>query len=354
MNISLSENIHANRKRLGLTQERLAEVLGVTVGAVHKWETGMSVPELGLIIEMADYFDSSVDALLGYKIKDGRQEVFKERLRNYLSQKDFSGIDDVRMAVKKYPHSFEIIYKCAKFYMLFGLERSDKELLRTALELFEKSLSLLSQNSDPDITEMSITENISRCYLGLNETRKAVELLKKNNSLGYFDPEIGYQLSSSLNEYDEGEKYLIKALNRMLISFINVYFGLMNVYEARHDIHKARELSDMFIDFLAGFKKEGWTSFVDKMIVAAYITKAFTYLDENMEKARKCLRYAVKTAKHFDASPDYSMDSLKFFKDSESVVYDTIGEEAMSAIEKTALSFKDERFTKLYYEVINE
>ena len=46
MTITLSENIRTFRKARGLTQEQLAEVLGVTVGAVYKWESGLSQPEL--------------------------------------------------------------------------------------------------------------------------------------------------------------------------------------------------------------------------------------------------------------------------------------------------------------------
>jgi transcriptional regulator with XRE-family HTH domain len=62
---TLSKNIRQYRKERKLTQEQFAEVLGVTAGAVHKWEAGLSVPELNLIMEMADFFDLSVDALLG-------------------------------------------------------------------------------------------------------------------------------------------------------------------------------------------------------------------------------------------------------------------------------------------------
>ena len=60
----LAENIRVFRKERGLTQEQLAEVLGVTVGAVYKWEAKLSLPELSLIMELADFFDLSVDALL--------------------------------------------------------------------------------------------------------------------------------------------------------------------------------------------------------------------------------------------------------------------------------------------------
>ena len=45
MEQSLGKRIIENRKRLGLTQDRLAEQLGVTAQAVSKWETGLSLPD---------------------------------------------------------------------------------------------------------------------------------------------------------------------------------------------------------------------------------------------------------------------------------------------------------------------
>ena len=46
MEMMLAENIRMYRKRKRLTQEQLAEDLGVTSGAVYKWEAKLSVPEL--------------------------------------------------------------------------------------------------------------------------------------------------------------------------------------------------------------------------------------------------------------------------------------------------------------------
>ena len=62
MRLSLSENIGALRRAAGMTQERLAEALGVSFAAVSKWERGAATPELGLIADMAELFDMSIDA----------------------------------------------------------------------------------------------------------------------------------------------------------------------------------------------------------------------------------------------------------------------------------------------------
>lgn len=55
MENKLAENIRTFRKQRALTQEQLAEVLGVTVGAVYKWEARLSQPELSTIMELADF-----------------------------------------------------------------------------------------------------------------------------------------------------------------------------------------------------------------------------------------------------------------------------------------------------------
>lgn len=50
MAFALSENIRSLRKARSLTQEQLAEALGVTAGVVYKWESRLSLPELPMLI----------------------------------------------------------------------------------------------------------------------------------------------------------------------------------------------------------------------------------------------------------------------------------------------------------------
>lgn len=51
----LAENIRALRKEKRMTQEQLAECLDVTVGAVSKWESGATTPDLSMIMELAHF-----------------------------------------------------------------------------------------------------------------------------------------------------------------------------------------------------------------------------------------------------------------------------------------------------------
>ncbi len=63
----LNEQIASLRRKNNLTQEGLAEKLGVTNQAVSKWESGQCFPDLTLLVELAELFSVSVDTLIGYQ-----------------------------------------------------------------------------------------------------------------------------------------------------------------------------------------------------------------------------------------------------------------------------------------------
>ncbi len=65
MEETLGKRIVANRKRIGLTQDQLAERLGVTAQAVSKWENDQSCPDIATLPRLAEIFGITTDALLG-------------------------------------------------------------------------------------------------------------------------------------------------------------------------------------------------------------------------------------------------------------------------------------------------
>lgn len=74
-NIVLADNIQKFRKRIGMTQEELAEKLGVTFQAVSKWENAKSTPDILFLPTMAELFNCSIDDLFSYVSKNNRQEI---------------------------------------------------------------------------------------------------------------------------------------------------------------------------------------------------------------------------------------------------------------------------------------
>lgn len=154
----------------------------MTVGAVYKWESRLSQPELKMIMAMADFFDTSVDVLLGYEMKDNRLQATVERLKKYRREKDLAGLAEAEMAMKKHPHNFDIVYTGASLYRVFGIERRDSAMLNRALELQDSARLLLPQNTDPQISDSTISGEVANIPLSLGRDEQAVQLLKQNNA----------------------------------------------------------------------------------------------------------------------------------------------------------------------------
>ena len=64
MEYTIGKKIAQYRKDKGLTQDELAELLGVSAQAVSKWENDLSCPDILLLPKLAELFDTTVDCLL--------------------------------------------------------------------------------------------------------------------------------------------------------------------------------------------------------------------------------------------------------------------------------------------------
>lgn len=74
--ISLGNNIKYARKKLGLTQEELAAQIGVTPQAVSKWEKGTGMPDISMIVPLAQTLSVSTDTLFGLVETDLDDSVY--------------------------------------------------------------------------------------------------------------------------------------------------------------------------------------------------------------------------------------------------------------------------------------
>lgn len=112
MNIlNFSENIIKLRYKKGITQEELADFVGVTKASVSKWETKQSLPDIMLLPRLAAYFDVTVDELLGYEPNLSREQIQKiyfDFTKEFAEQPFEEVMEKSRQLVKKY-------YSCSPF-----------------------------------------------------------------------------------------------------------------------------------------------------------------------------------------------------------------------------------------------
>ena len=102
--IKIGEFLKELRKEKGLTQEQLAEKLNVSRRTVSRWETGNNLPDLDVLIEMADYYEVDLRELLDGERKS--EEMNKEMEETVLKVADYSNEEKNRLMKNLHFFSF--------------------------------------------------------------------------------------------------------------------------------------------------------------------------------------------------------------------------------------------------------
>ena len=342
MNLSLPSNISRLRKEHSLTQEQLAEALGVTFASVSKWERGVATPELNLIAEMADLFGVSLDALVGFEVLNGGVAAIEERIHGLQRQKKYDeAVIEAEKALLRYPNDFKIVYRSGELYAVAGIELSNEKYLYRCIGLLKRSVLLLSQNTDPKISEVSIQNYIAQCYIVLGKTQKGIEILKKYNAGGVHNALIALALTSNdITGFglEDAVPFMAEAFVSILTDSIRTLIAYVNYFHKKGDYLSARDALLWLIDLLEGVKiDKGSSCFVDKVIAPCYSDCAiFSLLLGETYKVEPYMRCAYKAAMLFDSTPTIRMENIKFcIGDMQNATaYDELGESASAAVVK--------------------
>ena len=356
MDLHISENIRRLRKENHMTQEQLAEALGVTVGAVYKWENALTIPEIRLLVELADLFGVSVDYLLGYEVRESGVDATVERLdRLLMERKLIEGAREAEKALQKYPNHFNVVMMSAQFYYLQSWK--DEKSARRCIELLERACRLFEQNQNEEVTLKNLNEAIAACYIGLKQYDKTIELLKKLNTDDSQNDMIGMVLAQFCGKPEEALPYLTAGIYGNLLPLLRSVVGFYKAYTQLGRCDDAFAVIQWAIDTMRGLRDPSAISFLNKMeaVLVALLGDA-SLRKGNEADARRYLRAARDTAQRFDAAPDYrTFVGLKFYHCSEeNVSLDDMGDTAMLAIGNYLEIDACEATKKLWEEIKNE
>ena len=360
MENKLAENIRSYRKNRGLTQEQLAERLGITLGTVSKWERGSSEPDLGFLMDLAELFQVSVDALIGFSMRGNDADEEAERIK--LLKKAVSAeaaAEEYENALKKFPNHFEIVYDAAECHMEIGIVYQRDDEIRRAQELYRHAIGLISQNRNPMINELMLRNDIAHCYARLNDHKRAVEEYKKNNPCGNNDAEIGTILIHDLKQPQEGIRYIVNAFINDMSDLITEMFAYILYYQDVGDFPRYIRTAQWMADYLRSLKDNpDEECYLDKIICLFLMTKAAGQdADGRTEEAAESLREAFRMAREFDHHPVYTLKNLFFADEAECSVYDNGGPTAIKSMQNTMKDVEahtSESFRKLFKELLAE
>ena len=361
MKVNLSENIKKFRKERKMTQEQLAEAMGVSVSAVYKWESNQSTPEVNLILEMADLFNTSTDVLLGYEWRNNNAASSLDRIRALLLKKEYrEAAMEAEKALKNYPNHFDIVYQSALLYLELGEDPEHYDANRRAVDLLNHACELIAQNQDDTISEVTVRTQMAKAHLMLNNTEAALRILKKHNVCGVNNAMIGMVLGDYLHDADEAEKYLGKAFAAFADDINSIMVGYANVFFLRKDFDAAIDCFLWLRTVLRGIQPEAELTWFDKYDCVLLETIAECYcFKREFDKARSYLKDAVTKAVRYDLAAPGEVSDMKFFTTlhiEKQPNYDYYGKTAMDCLTRR-IQPEDEgvpQLRKLWLEVKKE
>ncbi|MGE5390314.1 MAG: helix-turn-helix domain-containing protein [Deltaproteobacteria bacterium] len=179
--MNIAKVLAKKRKEKGITQDQLANYIGVSKASVSKWETEQSYPDITFLPMLASYFNISIDDLMDYKPQMPKEEIHKlyRRLSSDFTKKPFDSVmEECRKIVKKY-------YSCFPLLLQMGI------LMINHVELMkdpEKSVSLIEEakalfirvkeESDDMTVKKQALFMEAFCMLATGDPNAALELLE--------------------------------------------------------------------------------------------------------------------------------------------------------------------------------
>ena len=339
MKLKLSENIKKYRKEMNLTQEELAEAFGVTVGAVSKWESGSTVPDIMTMMDLADFFNISMDILLGYNISSKTIEDISGRIIRLAENQQYTeAVSEAEKALVRYPVSFKIVRACASLYAILYTVNGKEEDAKKSVALYEKALTLLSQNDNSYFNEFTVRMNIAKLKIVIDPDGALAEF-NKINYLGIADTDIAHLLHKK-GETDEALERYTKALFYNLMRDLDLSLNMSLAIASRgtkKDFREACDLIDRSIAYSdsASLVKNCYTS---KLKVILLITKALALSCLNeYESMKSTIDEAYALAKKYDDNPNNSFRNfIKFWhakEDFKPFASDDLGQSAVCSID---------------------
>ena len=112
--MSIGSTIKKLRRERDMTQEQLADALGITANAVSQWECDRTAPDISQLPMLANLFETTIDALFEYDDASKKADVekFFRRIREELPN---DAMDErLRLGkeyVAKYPKNYDIAHE---------------------------------------------------------------------------------------------------------------------------------------------------------------------------------------------------------------------------------------------------
>lgn len=148
MKLNIGENIKSLRKQKDITQEQLAEMLGVSCQSVSRWESGVCYPDMELLPQLAKIFEITVDKILGVDdiAENKKVEEYLERFQKAINKgKIDECIAIAREGVAEYPNNYVLLDKLMYALFVSGDDDGNISEWKENMEKYDAEITALGE-----------------------------------------------------------------------------------------------------------------------------------------------------------------------------------------------------------------
>jgi transcriptional regulator with XRE-family HTH domain len=186
MALHISENLKRLRHSRELTQEKFAEIIGVSSQSVSKWECGDNFPDIALLPAIANFFEITVDELLGMNEISGEARIAEAHAKTAELRKPKTQHNEIiklwSELARDMPNNWTVQMYYAYYFSDYGnggVDKGTRELnlahKREVIPVYER---ILDNCTDDDIRGKTLAL-LANVYAELHEFDKAHEIANR-------------------------------------------------------------------------------------------------------------------------------------------------------------------------------
>lgn len=260
--IHLGRVLSENRRRKGVTQDELAEFMGVSKAAVSKWETESTYPDILLLPRLAAYFDMSIDELMGYEPQMDREEIRKTH--RMLSEKFTThpfeaALEHCRKYAREYYSCYPLVFQVGSLMvnhvMMAQSPEEGERVTKEAVQLFRR---VREGTDDPGLGKEALHME-AYCLLQLRQPEEVLELLKEESHVTSNSEPLLATAWKMTGDRKEAKRVLQIGIYREVIVLLNLLASYMELCGeepekytdlATGEIYPLRLQGDAYFDLL--------------------------------------------------------------------------------------------------------
>lgn len=254
--LQIGRVIYELRKARGVTQEQLADFIGVSTAAVSKWESGISYPDITLLPSLATFFNVTTDKLLNFNIEISDEEVmniYGECEAAFSKSTDLNGLNEAiecsKNYLQKYTKSYFLKFRMGFLFSFYswkgGSEEKCMNMIGEAIRIFE-DVALNCANIE--LVEPALFQ-LGSLYSSMGEYDKAIAALNKIHKSQCDPNDILASVYSQQGKFKESRKMMQGKLYKSINDISLTCIGLANSYEkCEKDFDTAQRYYNLSID----------------------------------------------------------------------------------------------------------